>query len=76
VPLRELTIESGALRGKIYDCGTRDEWYLDLTLAWVQRRPPSVGVADLHVELLDGTHAAIEHRYPIGIRYLVERLSR
>jgi len=63
------------LRAIYYDCGTRDEWYLDLTLDWVRRQLSAIGVRDLHTELFDGTHAAIEYRYPIGIRYLVERLT-
>ena len=29
---------------------------------------------DLHVELFDATHLAIEYRYPIGLRYLADRL--
>ena len=32
-------------------------------------------VADLHVELFDATHLAIEYRYPIGLRYLADRLT-
>jgi Putative esterase len=64
------------MRAIYYDCGTRDEWYLDLTLAWVQKRLEQLGVRDLHAELFDATHLAIEYRYPLGIRYLAERLRR
>ncbi|MEX2210903.1 MAG: alpha/beta hydrolase [Gaiellaceae bacterium] len=67
-----------ALRGlrAIYvDCGTRDEWYLDLTAEWLRRELTALGVADLHVELFDAGHGEIEYRYPIGLAYLVERLS-
>jgi pimeloyl-ACP methyl ester carboxylesterase len=66
-----------ALRGFraiYYDAGTRDEWYLDLTAEWIRRRLTDLGVRDLHVELFDATHAWIEYRYPIGLRYLAERL--
>jgi hypothetical protein len=66
-----------ALRGMraIYvDVGTRDEWYLDLTAAWLRRELTALGVPDLHVELFDATHLAIEYRYPIGLRYLADRL--
>jgi hypothetical protein len=31
-------------------------------------------VPDLHTELFDATHAGIEYRYPIGLRYLADRL--
>jgi hypothetical protein len=29
----------------------------------------------VHFELFDATHMAIEYRYPIGLKYLVERLG-
>ena len=58
-----------ALRGlrAIYvDAGTRDEWYLDLTAEWLRRELTALPVPDLHVELFDATHLAIEYRYPTG----------
>ena len=55
-------------------CGTRDEWYLDLTAEWLRRELTALGVPDLHVELFDATHQAIEYRYPLGLRYLADRL--
>ena len=66
-----------ALRGMraIYvDAGTSDEWYLDLTAEWLRHELAAIGVGDLHVELFDATHLAIEYRYPIGLRYLADRL--
>jgi pimeloyl-ACP methyl ester carboxylesterase len=62
------------MRAIYVDSGTRDEWYLDLTVEWLRRELTALGVPDLHVELFDGTHLAIEYRYPIGLRYLAERL--
>ena len=67
-PLRDL-------RAIYFDCGARDEWYVDLTMEWMRRRLEQIGVRDLHTELFDATHLAIEYRYPLGIRYLVERLT-
>jgi hypothetical protein len=32
-------------------------------------------VTDVFFELFDATHAGIEYRYPLGIKYLAERLS-
>ncbi len=64
------------LRAIYFDCGRNDEWYVDLTMEWMRRRLSELGVHDLHTELFDATHAAIEHRYPLGIRYLLERLTR
>ena len=63
------------LRAIYFDCGARDEWYVDLTMEWMRRRLEQIGVRDLHTELFDATHLAIEYRYPLGIRYLVERLT-
>jgi hypothetical protein len=63
------------LRAIYFDSGARDEWYVDLTMEWMRRRLHAVGVRDLHTELFDATHLAIEYRYPLGIRYLAARLS-
>jgi len=57
------------------DSGTRDEWFLDLTATWLRRELSACGVRDLHVELFDATHAEIEYRYPLALRWLVERLG-
>ncbi len=46
----------------------------DLTAEWLRRRLTVLSVSDLHVELFDATHQAIEYRYPLGLRYLAERL--
>ena len=62
------------MRAIYIDVGTRDEWYLDLTAEWLRRELTALRVPDLHVELFDATHLAIEYRYPIGLRYLADRL--
>ena len=41
---------------------------------WLRRELTALNLADLHVELFDATHLAIEYRYPIGLRYLADRL--
>jgi putative esterase len=64
-----------SMRAIYVDSGTRDEWFLDLTAEWLRRRLTGLGVPDLHVELFDAGHGEIEYRYPLGLRYLVERLS-
>ena len=63
------------LRAIYFDCGSRDEWFVDLTMEWMRRRLSALGVRDLHAELFDATHLAIEYRYPLGIRYLLDRLA-
>jgi len=64
-----------SLRAIYVDAGTRDEWFLDLTAEWLRRELTALGVPDLHVELFDAGHAEIEYRYPLGLRYLADRLS-
>ena len=64
-----------SMRAIYVDAGTCDEWFLDLTAEWLRRRLAELGAPDLHVELFDAGHAEIEYRYPLGLRYLVERLS-
>ena len=64
-----------SLRAIYVDCGTRDEWFLDLTAEWLRRELTALGVPDLHVELFDAGHAEIEYRYPLGLAYLLDRLS-
>ena len=64
------------LRAVYFDAGRRDEWFVDLTMEWMRRRLGELGVRDVHTDLFDATHAAIEYRYPLGIRYLTERLTR
>ncbi|HZA61171.1 MAG TPA: alpha/beta hydrolase-fold protein [Actinomycetota bacterium] len=77
-PVRMVPQRAEALRGMraIYiDAGRRDEYYLDLGAEAFRRALAGIGVTDIRFELFDATHAAIEYRYPIGLRYLAERLS-
>ena len=73
VPRRADALRS--LRAIYIDAGTRDEWFLDLTAEAMRRELAKIGVTDIFFELFDATHAAIEYRYPLGLRYLAERLS-
>jgi hypothetical protein len=77
-PVRMVAERAEAMRSMraIYiDSGTRDEWYLDLGAEAYRRALAAVGVTDVFFELFDATHRQIEYRYPIGLRYLAERLS-
>jgi pimeloyl-ACP methyl ester carboxylesterase len=73
VPARANALRS--LRAVWIDAGSRDEWFLDLTAAWLRRELGRLGVRDLHVELFDATHAEIEYRYPLALAYLADRLA-
>jgi S-formylglutathione hydrolase FrmB len=64
-----------SLRAIYVDCGKRDEFFLDLGAEAFRRALADLGVEDVHFELFDATHMAIEYRYPLGLRYLAERLS-
>ncbi|MBD0349236.1 MAG: enterochelin esterase [Thermoleophilia bacterium] len=66
-----------SLRAIWIDAGTRDEWYLDLGAEAFRRALGRLGVAEpvVHFELFDATHALIEYRYPLALRFLAERLS-
>jgi S-formylglutathione hydrolase FrmB len=77
-PVRMVAKHADALRGlkAIYiDAGTKDEWYLDLGAEAFRRALADVGVTDVLFELFDATHMGIEYRYPLGVKYLAERLS-
>jgi hypothetical protein len=77
-PVRMVPGHADALRSlkAIYiDAGTRDEWYLDLGAEAFRRALERIGVSDVFFELFDAGHGGIEYRYPIGLKYLAERLS-
>jgi S-formylglutathione hydrolase FrmB len=64
-----------SLRAIWIDCGRRDQFFLDLGAEAFRRALEQVGVTDVFFELFDGTHSAIEYRYPLAWRYLAERLA-
>ena len=77
-PVRMVSQRADACRSlkAIYiDCGKRDQFFLDLGAEAFRRELEAIGVTDVFFELFDATHAGIEYRYPLGIKYLAERLS-
>ncbi|MDQ6711301.1 MAG: alpha/beta hydrolase-fold protein [Candidatus Dormibacteraeota bacterium] len=77
-PVRMVPEHADALRRMraIYiDAGRRDEFWLDLGAEAFRLALAGIGVTDVSFELFDATHMAIEYRYPIGIKYLAERLT-
>jgi S-formylglutathione hydrolase FrmB len=77
-PVRMVDRYADALRGlrAVYvDAGKGDQFFLDLGAAGFRQALTRVGVTDVFFELFDGTHSAIEYRYPIALRYLAERLT-
>jgi hypothetical protein len=57
------------------DAGKRDDVYLDLGAEAFRRRLDELGIDDYLFELFDGTHMAIEYRYPLAVKYLAEKLA-
>jgi S-formylglutathione hydrolase FrmB len=77
-PVRMVAKHAEALRSMraIYiDCGKKDEFYLDLGAEAFRKELERIGVTDYFFELFDATHKQIEYRYPVGLRYLAERLG-
>jgi S-formylglutathione hydrolase FrmB len=77
-PVRMVDTHAETLRGlrAIYiDSGKRDQYYLDLGAEGFRQALQRIGITDVFFELFDGTHSAIEYRYPIALRYLAERLA-
>ena len=69
-PVRMAPGRADALRSlqAIYiDCGTRDEFFLDLGAEAFRRALEAIGVTDVFFELFDATHSAIEYRYPLAV---------
>jgi len=77
-PVRMVERHADALRSlkAIYvDAGTHDEWFLDVGATAFRSALERIGVTDVFFELFDAGHGGIEYRYPIGLKYLAERLA-
>ncbi len=77
-PVRMVPRYADALRGlrAVYlDAGKQDEWYLDLGAEAFRQELKRIGVTDVHLELHEGGHMGTDYRYPLGLRYLAERLG-
>jgi hypothetical protein len=67
--------ELRSMRAIYIDAGSKDEYYLDMGAEAFRRALADAGVTDVFFELFDATHASIEYRYPLSMRYLAERLA-
>jgi S-formylglutathione hydrolase FrmB len=65
-----------SLRAIWIDAGNRDEFYLDLGAEAFRDALRQIGVGDdvVRFELFDGTHAAIDYRYPLALAWLCQRM--
>lgn len=58
------------------DAGRSDDYLLDLGAEAFVAELAAIGIDDVAFELFDGTHRAIEYRYPLALSYLSSRLAR
>jgi S-formylglutathione hydrolase FrmB len=63
-----------SLRGIWIDAGRRDDYYLDLGAQSISAQLADAGI-EHRFELFDGFHAGVQHRYPLGFRYLAARMT-
>ncbi len=63
-----------SLRAIWVDAGRRDDYCLDLGAQAFSSRLTAHGI-EHHCELFGALHAGIEHRYPLALRFLAERLQ-
>ncbi|HWS33580.1 MAG TPA: alpha/beta hydrolase-fold protein [Actinoplanes sp.] len=70
--------EMRSLRAVWIDAGTSDEWFLDLGAEAFKDGLLRVGVPDEKIafELFPGKHGGMDHRYPLAVAWLAERLQR
>jgi hypothetical protein len=79
-PVRMVPSYAGSLRslrGIWIDAGTRDDFFLDLGAEAFRDALREVGVADevIRFELFEGTHSAIDYRYPLSLAWLCHRIA-
>ena len=67
-----------SLRAVWIDCGTKDDFFLDIGAVAYRQELLDVGLAEDRIafELFDGTHANVGYRYPIALDWLARRLAR
>jgi len=57
------------------DAGKSDDYYLDLGALAFRDAMKRIGVSEIEFELFEGTHSAIDYRYPLALAYLARRLA-
>jgi S-formylglutathione hydrolase FrmB len=67
-----------SLRGIWIDAGNADEFCLDIGAQAFRAALAEADVPDevIRFELFDGTHGAIDYRYPLALAWLCERIAR
>ncbi|MGH3499068.1 MAG: alpha/beta hydrolase [Nocardioidaceae bacterium] len=80
-PVRMVETYADAVRGLRavwIDAGKKDEWFLDLGAEAFHDEILRVGLPEDRIafELFEGTHMAIDYRYPMALSWLARRLDR
>jgi S-formylglutathione hydrolase FrmB len=67
-----------SMRAVWLDAGTKDEWFLDLGATAFRDGLRRIGVPEdrIYFELFEGTHMAIDYRYPTALAWLAHRMAR
>jgi S-formylglutathione hydrolase FrmB len=66
--------ELRSLRAIWIDAGRKDDYFLDVGAHAISSQLAAAGI-DHEFEIFEGFHAGVEHRYPLALRYLAERLA-
>ncbi|HUY96324.1 MAG TPA: alpha/beta hydrolase-fold protein [Verrucomicrobiae bacterium] len=66
---------AAGLRAVYIDAGTRDEYFLDCGAQAYRDALRAVGQERVVFQLFEGGHGGSDHRYPLGLRHLAERLA-
>ncbi len=68
----------GTRLGAWIDAGTRDDVYLDLAATALRDALVAAGMSAerMHFELHDGRHGGQEHRFPLSITWLADRMTK
>jgi S-formylglutathione hydrolase FrmB len=79
-PIRMIDRYADALRSQRaiwIDAGRADEWFLDLGAEAFRAGLSRIGVPDdrIHFELIGGKHGGMDHRYPLAVSWLANRLE-
>jgi hypothetical protein len=66
-----------SMRSIWIDAGTRDDYFLDVGAEAFRAELRGIGVSEqvIRYELFEGTHAAIDYRYPMSLAWLCQRMS-
>jgi S-formylglutathione hydrolase FrmB len=66
-----------SLRAVWIDAGNADDFYLDVGAEAFRAALTEIGVPDevIRFEIFDGTHASIDHRYPLALAWLCQQMA-